>query len=298
MKTAPVVLFTYNRPGHTRRTVEALRANELAAQSDLIVFSDAAKDEGAEQKVDEVRQYLKNIDGFNSVKIIERESNLGLARSVITGVTDIVNEYGRIIVLEDDLITAPYLLSFMNDALDRYENEEQVMQISGYMFPIETNIKDDALFLPIVSTWGWATWRKSWSLLDTEMKGIQVLRNDPNLRGLFNLSGSYRYFELLEQQLSGDVDSWGVQWYLSVFLNSGLVLFPRKTLISNSGFDFSGTHCRGRSEKDHIDESFCIAKFPVKLENDGPVLLRIQEYLRKNDTLKYRIMKTLKGLFI
>src|SRR3989339_698479 len=134
---SPIVLFVYNRLEHTRKTIEALQKNELAKDSELFLYSDGPKNEENIKKVNEVRKYINSIDGFKKVKIVEREINFGLARSIIAGVTDIVNKYGKIIVLEDDIVTSPYFLTFMNDALCLYENEEKVMHISGYFFPVE-----------------------------------------------------------------------------------------------------------------------------------------------------------------
>jgi GT2 family glycosyltransferase len=133
---APIALFVYNRPWHTRQTVEALKKNQLFDSSDLIILSDGAKDQASAQKVEEVRQYLRTISGFKSVKIIERDCNIGLAQSIISGVTQVINEYGRVIVMEDDLVTSPFFLRYMNDALECYENEDKVISIHGYCYPI------------------------------------------------------------------------------------------------------------------------------------------------------------------
>ena len=163
MTFAPIALFVYNRPAHTRQTVEALKKNALAKDSDLIIFSDAAKSESQAETVREVRQYIHQIDGFKSVTIVERDKNFGLARSIIDGVTSVVNERGRIIVLEDDLIVTPHFLDFMNRAV-RYAHEEKVMQISANMFPISSGdgyardifLQNDNL---LAITWDRA-WRK------------------------------------------------------------------------------------------------------------------------------------------
>lgn len=239
---APIVLFVYNRLGHTRRAVEALQKNGLAKESDLIVYSDAPKNPGAEDAVSEVRDYIRTISGFKSTSIIERDRNWGLANSVIDGVTSVVNQRGRIIVLEDDLIVSPHFLDFMNRALEKYEYEPKVIQVSGYMFPIKTRIREDALFLPLTNSWGWATWQRAWLLFDPDSKGYAQLTADPALRKRFNLDGTYDYFSMLEAQLEGRVDSWAIRWYLATFLSEGLTLYPRQSLVINAGLDGSGTH--------------------------------------------------------
>lgn len=239
---APITIFVYNRPVHTRQTVEALQKNELAKDSDLIIYSDAPKKAEAAPEVFEVRKYIREIGGFKSIKIIEREKNWGLANSIIDGVTSVVNEYGRIIVLEDDLVVTPHFLEFMNLALDKYQDEQQVIQVSGYMFPVKLKVKEDALFLPLTTSWGWATWQRAWRLFDPDAKGYAQVKEDLALRKRFNLDGSYDYFSMLEDQLAGRVDSWAIRWYCTTFLLCGLTLYPRQSLIFNTGFDGSGTH--------------------------------------------------------
>jgi Glycosyl transferase family 2 len=242
MTYSPIALFVYNRPQHTRQTVEALQINSLAGDSDLIIFADAPKTNQQAEAVREVRQYIHQVDGFKSVTIIEQETNFGLAKSIIDGVTTIVNERGRIIVLEDDLIVTPHFLDYMNRALDKYEREQKVVQISGYMFPVKLEIEEDALFLPLTTSWGWATWKRAWDLFDPDAKGYARVKADSALRKSFNLDGAYDYFSMLEAQLAGRVDSWAVRWQLSAFLMGGLTLYPRHSLVVNSGFDGSGTH--------------------------------------------------------
>jgi hypothetical protein len=260
---SPIALFVYNRPGHTRQTVEALLANTLANQTPLHVFSDAPRNEAASQAVAEVRSYIRSIAGFKSVTIIERETNFGLARSIIDGVTGLCEEYGRVIVMEDDLITSPHFLSYMNEALTRYEHEDRVMQIAGYMFPINLELEEDALFLPFTSSWGWATWKRAWRIFDATGAGYQRLIEDQSLRRKFDLNGKYGYLRMLESQLRGETDSWAIRWYLSVFLMNGLTLYPKNTLVSNFGFDGSGVNCVASSiEVSTIERNFRVVTMP------------------------------------
>lgn len=242
MKLAPIALFVYNRPEHTRKTVEALKKNSLAKDSDLIIFSDAPKNPEAAAAVRDVREYILQIDGFKTVKIIERDKNWGLANSIIDGVTSVVNAHGRIIVLEDDLIVTLYFLDFMNRSLEKYQDEQQVIQVSGYMYPVKVDIEEDALFLPLCTSWGWATWQRAWQLFDPDAKGYVLVKADRALRKRFNLDGAYDYFAMLEDQLAGRIDSWAIRWYLSTFLFEGLTLYPKQSLVFNTGLDGSGTH--------------------------------------------------------
>jgi hypothetical protein len=264
---APIALFVYNRPGHTRLTVEALLANTVATQTPLHVFSDAPRNESASLAVAEVRSYIRSIAGFKSVTIIERNTNFGLARSIIDGVTRLCQEYGRVIVVEDDLVTSPYFLEYMNSALDKYEEEEKVMQIAGYMFPGKIDAIEDALFLPFISSWGWATWKRAWEYFDPNSQGYDALSNDDALRDRFNLAGHYDYFKMLQAQRLGKSDSWAIRWYLSVFLRNGLALYPRITLVRNMGFDGSGVNCAVSDiAQEPIDVQFRVSSMPSDIE--------------------------------
>jgi len=263
---SPIALFVYNRPEHTRATVAALAKNRLAADSDLFVFADAAANPAAQASVQAVRNYVRGIAGFRSVTVIERPENFGLARSIIEGVTGLCRQHGRVIVLEDDLLTSPYFLDFMNDALDRYESQERVMQVAGYMFVGPLAAKDDALLLPFISSWGWATWQRAWQHFDPQAAGYERLRNDAAMKAKFNLNGHYNYFRMLERQQRGMVDSWAIRWYLSVFVRDGLALYPRKTLVQNSGFDGSGVNCAVSDfPQDAMEPEFRVRSMPEEI---------------------------------
>jgi len=285
MTLAPIVLFVYNRLWHTQQTVEALLKNVEAADSELIIFSDGGKDAAACVQVDAVRAYLRTIKGFKSIRIVEQEKNLGLAQSIILGVTDVVNEYGRVIVLEDDLETSPHFLHYMNVALDKYASEEQVMQISGHMFPVVNDKKNDMLFLPFTTTWGWATWKRAWEHFDAKTMGYQALKSDALLRKRFDLDDSFQYFHMLEKQLKEEIDSWGIRWYLSVFMQQGLTLYPSSTLVANIGMDGSGVHC-GKSDflaEEDIIESFVPKNFPEYIQVDHIIYKCIKAFLVKKN---------------
>lgn len=242
MSYAPIALFVYNRPMHTRQTVEALLGNPEAAQSALHIYSDAPRDMSASRAVAEVRSYIHGIAGFKSVAVVERGSNFGLANSVIDGVTRLCKEHGRVIVLEDDLVTSPNFLSYMNDALACYKDEDQVMQVSGHIFQVpEFAGRKEALFLPFVTSWGWATWERAWKHFDPMAQGWEKIHGNGSLRRRFDLDGHFDYSTLLQQQMAGKVDSWAIRWYLNVFLNGGLALFPPQSLVRNIGLG-SGTH--------------------------------------------------------
>jgi len=243
MNFAPIVLFVYNRPKHTRQTIETLKQNLYAGQSDLIIYADGPKKCESDSAIREVRDYIKTISGFKNITITEHKQNLGLANSIIKGVTEVVHRYGKIIVLEDDLLISPDFLRFMNEALEYYSDEEKVMQISGHMFNVNIEAETEAVLLPFTTSWGWATWRRAWNHFDPQTHDYEIVKKNKALRYKFDLKGGYNYFDMLELQKKKEIDSWAIRWYLSVFMLEGLTLYPIKSLINNIGFDGSGTHC-------------------------------------------------------
>lgn len=279
MTAAPIALFVYNRPAHTQRILAALRACRGAGDSDLFIFSDAARHEDATDRVKEVRKIIAATSGFRSVSIVERDSNWGLAASVIDGVSALCRDFGKAIVLEDDLVVAPGFLDYMNQALAIYQDKTDVKQISGHMFPVETRPDTDAFFLPFTTSWGWATWQRAWAEFDQEAKGYSLLKQDAALRKAFDLDGAYPYFKMLEAQFEGKVDSWAIRWYLTVFLKHGLTLYPRRTLVSNTGFDGSGTHGATYNADANLLFDTSIRRFPQPIQVDEAQKERVYRYL-------------------
>ncbi len=239
---APIALFVYNRLHHTRRTVDSLKKNTLAGVSELVIFSDAPKTEVHSEKVREVRQYIRQIEGFKSVSIIERDSNFGLARSIIDGVTRVVKKYGRIIVLEDDMVTSPYFLTYMNEALEKYADDERVVSIHGYVYPVGQPLPE-AFFLPGADCWGWATWSRGWACFNSDGQFLLEELKRRKLISAFDYNEAYPFSKMLEGQIKGTNDSWAVRWSASAFLAGKLTLYPGRSLVHNIGNDNSGTHC-------------------------------------------------------
>ena len=239
---APIALFVYKRLEHTREAIRALQCNDLAKDSPLIIFSDYAKSPSEVDQVLSVREFCKNISGFKSVQIIERSHNLGLAQSIITGVTEVLSSYDQIIVIEDDLVVAPYFLKFMNDGLRKYEENDRVISIHGYVYPTK-NILPLNFFLRGADCWGWATWKRGWSLFNQNGAILIKELKSRNLLSEFDFNRAYPFSKMLKDQIRGRNDSWAVRWYASAFLANRLTLYPGKSLIQNMGFDGKGSHC-------------------------------------------------------
>lgn len=271
MTYAPIALFTYNRADHTRRAVESLLQNAEAKDSDLFIFSDGPKNEKTVRGVADNREYIHTVTGFKTVTIVEREKNWGLANSLIAGITDVINKYGRVIVVEDDLILSPYFLKFMNDGLEKYKDDDRVGTITGFVPPIEEKLPE-TFFLTYFQCWGWATWKRAWDLLETDarplLKGLRFKRKK------FDVGGGVCNYGNLYCQKVGLVDSWYLRYYASLFLKGKLSLYPGRSVATNEGLDGSGTHCGAelkRSFEAHNSQT------PIKV-NDVEVIEDLQVY--------------------
>jgi hypothetical protein len=239
---APIALFVYNRLQHTLQTVTGLQSDELAAESDLHIFSDAPKTAAAADAVQAVRDYIQTISGFRSVRIVQQPRNLGLAESIIGGVTDVCNGAGRVIVMEDDLVTSPSFLSYMNQTLDLYANDERVASIHGYCYPITKVELPRTFFLRGGDCWGWATWQRSWRHFEPEGRKLLAQLRSRGLEREFDLDGAMPFTRMLEEQIAGTNDSWAIRWHAGCFLADRLTLYPGRSLVHNIGNDSSGTH--------------------------------------------------------
>lgn len=239
---APIALFAYNRPKHTRKTIQALQNNDLSDKSDLFIFCDGPKNDVDILKIQKVYQVIDNISGFKSVNIEKSQTNKGLANSIIYGVSKIVNQFGKVIVLEDDLIVSPYFLKFMNDGLEFYQNQDQIISIHGYVYPTPKTLPE-TFFLKGADCWGWATWKRGWDLFNPDGKYLLEQLKAKNLTKEFDFNKSYPYTRMLEDWVDGKNNSWAIRWYASAFLANKLTLYPGKSLVKNIGNDGSGTHC-------------------------------------------------------
>jgi hypothetical protein len=253
---APIVLFVYNRPDHTKRSIEALIKNELASESDLVIYSDEAKSQDVRKDVYEVRKYLDTIQGFKKVTIIKRVKNWGLANSIIDGVTSIVNIYGKIIVLEDDLVTSNYFLKFMNDSLNLYSHRDDIFSVTGYNYPknileIPRDYPNDIYLSYRCMSWGWSTWKDRWSKVDWDVKDFKKLEKDKKAMAAFNKGGS-DLFPMLKRQREGSIDSWAIRFCYAHNVNNAFCVFPVNSLVNNEGFDGTGVHC-GNDKKNGLN---------------------------------------------
>jgi len=285
---APIVVFTYNRPEHTLRTVDALLNNPLANDSDIIIYSDSARTTNHQNAVNEVRNYLSTITGFRSIKVIHRDKNLGLAESIIQGVTEVLQESEKVIVLEDDMVVAPYFLEYMNEALDQFVDDDRVISVHGYVFPVDI-ILPEAFFLPGADCWGWATWRRGWQIFNPNGKYLldELMRR--HLIQEFDYNGAYPFLNMLRDQIKGENDSWAIRWHASAFLANKLTLYPGRSLVNNIGNDSSGVHS-GTTENFDVE----LSKTSINLNNVivevSPIALEaFEHYFKKNSSLQRQL---------
>jgi hypothetical protein len=277
---APIILFVYNRPWHTRQTVESLLKNKLATHSELFIFADGSKTQADIEKVKQVRAYIHQITGFRQISIVEKESNTGLAKSVIEGVTQVMQQYGNAIVLEDDMIFASNFLSFMNDALNVYATHKHIFSISGYSYPISIpqTYKHDVYLLPRASSWGWATWADRWNLVDWQVSDYASFIKDKEQIKSFGAGGEDLLFMLKKQQ-KGLISSWAIRWTYAHFEHQAYCLHLVGSKVHNIGADNSGTHLSATSRY-HAIISEAPYQLPQTIEPDLQIINNLQHFFK------------------
>lgn len=253
---SPVIIFVYARPDHTRKTIESLAKNYFADETEVYICSDAAKNEKTIEKVKLVREYIGSLPErnlFKSVKIIKAESNKGLANSVILGVSEIVEQYGKVIVVEDDLVSSSDFLQYMNGALDYYEGDNSIWSISGYTFKIKIpkNYKSGIYLSYRGCSWGWATWKDRWEKVDWKVLDYQDFKSNENHRKKFNRGGR-DMSNMLDSQMQGKINSWAIRWCYAQSKLDMLTIYPIVSRIKNIGLDGTGTHSGITSKFDVI----------------------------------------------
>ena len=275
---APISLFVFSRPDHTRRTVEALAANTLARHSDLFVFADHWKRESQRDAVGQVQDYIATLGSrgwFRHVYVTCAKENLGLAASIISGVTQVISQSVRCVVLEDDLVTGPGFLQYLNDALDFFAGDRRIWSISGYSsrlrFPPDY---DKDLYLSYrSSSHGWATWRDRWEMVDWDVKDYASFRHNLLKRLRFNRGGG-DLSRMLDRQMAGRRDSWAIRWCYAQHLHDAYAVYPVRSLVRNLGFDGSGTHCEGSINRFSPDLAASLPAYRMETLSTDPRILR------------------------
>jgi len=290
-KLAPIALFVYNRPDHTRRTLSYLKKNVLADESRLFIFSDAAKTQADEDKVNEVRQIIADVSGFKSVKVIQRKQNMGLAASIIDGVTQLVNEYGTVIVFEDDLLSSPFTLQYFNEALTQYANEDRVMHIGAYMYGLKEKALPQTFLFRAATSWGWATWARAWKNFEPDIDTL-MKQFDKQKINRFSIEGTMNFWKQMQGFKAGKNNSWAIRWYASIFLKSGLTLNPSHSLVHNIGNDGSGTHSNNEHMYSVQVAQKPVTSFPDVIEENEKAYQAIRNFLKhRKGTIWQRVVR-------
>jgi hypothetical protein len=285
IKQAAIAIFVFRRPEHTRKMLGHLTKCSGFESSPIYIFCDAAKYIDQKKAVDETRKIVDEMIGARAI-VVHAEKNKGLANSIIEGVNAVLESHEKIIVVEDDLVLNLNFLSYMNDALIHFENAPQVMQVSGFKFEVAENSTPQyqkSSFLPFTSSWGWGTWSRAWRQFDPTAQGWKRVFKEPSVKRRFNLDNSYDYSSMLYGQMVGQLDSWAIRWYLSVFERNGLVLYPPKSLVQNNGFDGSGTHGSGAANIASLPENSVSIEgwqFPDNIQVDDLAFTRVKQQLR------------------
>jgi len=290
---APVILFVYKRPAHTRETIEYLKKNDLASESDLYIFSEYPKIEKYAEDVKAVRNYIKTINGFKTVTIIERPHFYGLANSVISGINNVLEKHDKVIVLEDDITTSPAFLKYMNEGLEKFEFNEKIFSITGFCYPpalmkIYDEYKYDVYLLPRASSWGWGTWKDRWLKADWELKDFNEFQVSDELQKKYDETGGDKS-RMLVKQMTGKLDSWAIRWDYTHYKNNAYGVFPVHSLINNIGLDKSGTHTKNLKKYTNEISNFK-PSFPDNIELDLRILEAYKKLYDKGGYL-YKIKK-------
>jgi hypothetical protein len=253
MNLAPIIVFAYDRSNHLRRTLDALAKNDLASQSELYIYCDGARETASTEQVERIRENRKvahGADGFKSVTIIEREKNVGLKANIVGAVTEIVNKYGRVITLEDDIVTSTGFLRYMNEALELYKDDEQVMHISGYMWPHRGKLAETFFYEVPYPGGGWATWQRAWKHYTDDVKPLYDYWC--NKWDEFNKFGDNYLQKQLEANYHGTMKTWFIKWHAVMLKMNALTLYPGQSLTNNIGFDDQATNCFATTKFDVV----------------------------------------------
>ena len=299
---APVVLFAYRRPDHLRRALDSLAANPGADRTTLNIYCDGAKSEIDREAVEQVREIARGMQGsamFASVRVIERDHNIGLAASVISGVTQTLEDHEIVIVMEDDLVVSPDFLEYMNQALELYANSEEIISIHGFMYSVPP-VLPQTVFLRGADCWGWATWRRGWEIFEPDSaKLLKELDKSPD-RAEFDFNGAFPYRQMLKDQAAGTIDSWAIRWYASAFLANKLTLYPGQSLVENIGQEGSGTHSESATSHEVIAMRIDLPIRAIEVSESGVARQVISQTLKsarvQPDKITNRIYSVLSQL--
>jgi len=284
---APVVVFTFNRPSHLKRCVDSLLLNKESELTDFWFFVDGPRNSVDKTKIDEIIQILNEYRNVINLRIINSEKNLGLEKSIITGLNTVFEKSARVIIIEDDLVASPYFLEYCNFGLDKYEIDQRVASLHGFSYGFNKPEKNPYFFRG-ADCWGWATWKDRWQLFEADSnKLISQIRGN-RLKRKFDLDGVYPYFNMLIRQSRGEVNSWAIRWHASMFLANKLTLYPNQTLINNDGADGSGTHAGQSKSFNSKLADRPIDFLNIEVKESKRARRKLKSFLRKHYSIRHK----------
>ncbi|EKT2296483.1 glycosyltransferase [Salmonella enterica] len=293
---SPVVMFVYAKPEHTRKTIESLAKNPEASSTDLFIYSDAAKSDKDFIAVREVRNIVSSVSGFKSVSLYFRSENIGLASNIMDGVSKVCEKYGRVIVIEDDIVTSPCFLAYMNAALEKYEDDKRIWHVTGWNYPFLDNYmsESDAYLWRMMNCWGWGTWNDRWVNFRKDPEELIKSFSKKDISE-FNLDNAFNFWSQVEDNYNGKINTWAIFWYATIFKNNGLCLNPVNSMVKNIGMDGTGENCNTSDiYKTKLSYEFGY-RWPNEISEDKTAINIVREFYKSNTpTLIQRIVNKVK----
>ena len=298
MNLAPVCLFVYNRLDETQQTIHALQENYLAKESNLIIFSDGPKNEADVKNIKKIRSYLGDVTGFKNILIFKSKENKGLSESIVSGISKVVKMYGKVIVLEDDILTSVGFLKYMNDALNYYTNKEDVLQVSSFMFPINSENLPDTFFYQANTCWGWGTWERSWiNFTDDSHLLLEKLKTSKIDWTNFNSMQGRQFEKQLLANAKGKLKTWAVKWHAVIKLKNGKVLHPKTSFVLNIGFSGNGENCSKGESLGSINNDLKLNVSDAENLNNDLAINRLRDYFKKRYSFPQKVIRKIKSYF-
>lgn len=298
---APILVFSYNRLDHFKETIEKLKQCNLADQSDLIIYSDGAKNDSDKIIVERIREYASTINGFKSVNLISLDRNYGLAANIIKGVSDVINQCGKVIVLEDDLLVSSQFLQYMNESLDKFQNVQEIWHVSGWNYPIDTIGLPKLLPIRIMNCWGWGTWKDRWSHFEKNPEKL-IQQFDKKDIKVFDVDNSGVFWSQVLANHNNTINTWAIFWYATIYLNKGICINPLKSFVKNIGHDGSGTHKSSAKEiytQDFEYLDFSHEDFDLdKVQENELAIQRIKKFYQDIKPTFFKKLKYKLSLFL
>lgn len=282
MPYAPIILFVYNRPNHLEKTLAELAKNKLIGESELYIYLDGPKSIADKEKVERVKRVINDFSSAKKINKIYREENQGLAKSIIAGVSEVLEKHDSAIILEDDLVTSANFLEYMNDALKYYRDNTRIYSITGYSLPLKSkqSIEEDVFFSPRAGSWGWATWKDRWPQADWDVADYQEFKSNPKIQKEFNLGGE-DLTPMLKAQMSGNINSWAIRWCYSLYKKGGLCVYPKVSKVNHIGNDPDGTHVPSTNKYDvEIDKTERRTRFTKDIGLNKNILEEINDIIK------------------